>query len=404
MADDDAKKRAAVILLVGLGGLAVLGLRKRRADPVDDLPWEGLGDDEDGDGEDGEDGDLGVEVDPDHPLARTHPFVTPTSPIKLTTRERGWKNAWRPRGPRDYGHRPRAGTTPKRRSSATPTPSPRLPSSKQPWLPRLAPPSPDLPDIDLPSAPNSAACRITEYTIGGRFGNRQLCLTDSQLNTLKPDWELGCGAFACAYTRKGDPKNVVKFTSDPEDVAGMVANKHKHIAKVKAAYYLPGVASAENPNDGGGEYSHDADVYAMIVERLEDLTPAEDRVLRRFGVFDPLYNNFRNHYGVDQNPRRPDPKYNVPIRLHDNMVRAACPMATDDGGDECADFASGIIELHEWLGKRGFNWVDIHPGNIRRTKRGVWKVIDLGLSGKAPESIPVLQDMPELRALLKDLE
>ncbi len=381
MADEGTQRKAAVLLLLGLGGLAVIGLRRKKRDPIDDLPWEGVD----------EDDELGLVVEPGHPLGRQR-YRDPSDDKSRHPSERRRACAC----PVEPGSQPEVApwccgiehrSTP-RKTSKKPS------SGKQPHLPGMRSPTKSLPVPQLSPIPASGeVCKPSPFEIGKRVGGRRtLCLTRNQLATLQPDDDkIGCGAFACVYTRKGHRADVVKFTADPQDVAGLVANKHKNIAKVRAAYYLP-------------EASDNHEVYAMVVERLEPLEFVHEAVLRAF-PYERLDMNFGRHYGRNKESPDPDPTYQVPVELQDGIVRDVCRnFPTDEsGGKACASFAHGIVELHQFLGKRGFNWYDIHPGNIRLTKQGQWKVIDLGLSGKDPKGIPVLADMPDLRDLLEDL-
>lgn len=60
--------------------------------------------------------------------------------------------------------------------------------------------------------------------------------------------------------------------------------------------------------------------------------------------------------------------------------------------ESCERFYGEMVDTLEQLAKRGVNWFDIHHGNVGVDSKGVWKGLDLGVSGTgAAPDVPALK-------------
>lgn len=194
---------------------------------------------------------------------------------------------------------------------------------------------------------------------------RVVCLSRTQWETLRPGERLGCGSFGCAYERP-DGK-VVKITTDPSDIAALrAAQGHRRVVKLYDAFRLRVEGEP---------------VWAGIVERLYEPTPWIQRLARQAR---PMRGYLRDGY---ERSTYKGPRYRLP-RMYKQWFHAGlCGQfdPTQSPGERqsrrrCNAFVSDVIRVHEHLGRRGFNFFDVHPGNIGIAARGDWKFLDVGYS------------------------
>jgi hypothetical protein len=206
---------------------------------------------------------------------------------------------------------------------------------------------------------------------------REICLSHTQVRKLfgtvaKPPRLLGCGAFACAW-EKGKQR-VVKITADPDDViATEAAQGLKHVVKLYNAYELVNAAT-----DSRGDRD---DAYAMTVERVYPMrgemyqwAESVEAHSREFQVV------FEDHYGEGSDIEDADSSFEISKTQKDDWVDGICH---DEAESErkCRTFARSVVNTVEELGKRGIKAQDLHTGNVGVTKGGIWKILDLGMSG-----------------------
>ena len=189
-------------------------------------------------------------------------------------------------------------------------------------------------------------------------------LTVNQVKKLCPQRLLGCGSFACAYTSGRRKGSVVKFTMDPSDVAAFIAFKDKRVAKLRGAYKV-------GEND-----------YAIVTEKLRQLSNRDKETLWLDKMRDT-----RDTLDTRSRRRGPTKKFSNGERM--TFVRQCKSNA-------CRKFGNELLDLHERAAKKKINLFDFHAGNFGKDKRGNWKMLDLGVSGKEPKHVPVLNGLKKL--------
>lgn len=207
---------------------------------------------------------------------------------------------------------------------------------------------------------------LGKYHPSYKFGEYRVCLSPNQKKVLfkdKKGKKLGCGVFACAYGTSSRTK-VVKFTRDSEDVAALLeAQKLDVVPKVYETYKL---------RDGGHAINTDEEtpVYALVVERLKQIPPAERIELD------------------EQLPMIPDVVGGY--ESIDNYCAFNSKIACET--------AKAAIKLKE----AGIAWEDVHSGNIGLDKNGNVKVLDLGVTGTQLKEQPkILAGLTGARRLQK---
>lgn len=214
------------------------------------------------------------------------------------------------------------------------------------------------------------------------------CMTQSQWSTLQPGERLGCGSFGCAYERPDG--RVVKVTTDPSDIAALRAGQgHKRVVKLFAAYKLP-------------SDERNRKFYAAITERLRRPSPqieqyaATMRNEKRF---------LRDNFDVARASNGELPfgaKYIMRQHYRESLRKSVCG-AFPHSSKSCRRFVSDVIRVHEHLGRRGFNFFDVHPHNIGADRLGTWKFLDVGYSSDGPvntKKVPVLRGVTARRRFL----
>lgn len=188
-----------------------------------------------------------------------------------------------------------------------------------------------------------------------KASSRDYCLTDTQRDELfngRPTTEfrkIGCGAAACAYNAP-KPDRVVKFTTDPADVASLIqAQDSPHVVRVYDAYTLKPPA----PSPPGKPRTKP--IYAVVAEKVK-LLPRTQQTVKGVGLADK---------GLNRNLD----------------IVTGCK-----GNKLCEE----IYMAHESILAQGVFWSDIHDGNIGRDRKGTLKVLDLGFTSAELREQPVL--------------
>lgn len=222
----------------------------------------------------------------------------------------------------------------------------------------------------------------TGQSMSSRPGYRY-CMSKSQWAKLQPGVRLGCGSFGCAYERPDG--TVLKVTTDPSDIAALKAGQgHKRIVRMDEAYRLtPRYQKGEAPSD-------EPLFYAAVVQRVD-----RQRVP---GPVQCFIHGARTHKHLlreayEGSMYKGNRQYRVPPVFKREFTDGVCK--SRKGGSEykpCVAFARDVIRVHEHLGKRGFNFFDVHPGNIGVDAKGTWKFLDVGYSSdtKRPKGTRVL--------------
>lgn len=208
----------------------------------------------------------------------------------------------------------------------------------------------------------------------------EVCLTPTQVKHFfksragveKAD-RLGCGTFACAW-KVGD--KAVKITTDGDDVEAIKnAQDLKHVVKFFDARELP--------ESGENESGDTVPVYAM---RVELLSPIDEAMAQAVAELPNFYKPFYDYFGGEIGS--PDESYALPQNYKDAAL-SSCDWLGDDDAEQgaCKKFVREITDTVEALGKKGINAYDLHEGNFGVDKKGVWKLLDIGISGggQAPD-------------------
>ena len=252
---------------------------------------------------------------------------------------------------------------------------------------------------------------------GAKFGNVEVCLTPTQMQTLfkgQRPTEIACGTRACVFKPKGARTRLVKLTVDESDVGSLLdLQKSNLVPKVYRAFKLRGTTF--QPIDparrsSAANYTYDgASVYAIEVERLqtfeEKLAPLKAACEKFERAAHDVSEDLKKHLRVvdvtatvfeapsDEAIRRAGvPAALAPqVKVQREALReyercreryyAAEAAVTDQMG-----------KLKQALDtKHGFYWSDDHVGNIGFDKTGRMKMIDAGFSAKpAPADLPQL--------------
>lgn len=167
------------------------------------------------------------------------------------------------------------------------------------------------------------------------------------------------GAFARVWL---DGDAAVKVTRDESDVAGLLDTQDiQHVVRVRDAWKLQ-----DSAIDATGR---PVDVFAVRMERLGSLPEAQSewlswmprRLLTEQGGYD-----FAKRKLADK-----------------------CGLAK--AGDECQKFTSDVVDTFAELNRRGISWRDAHVKNVGVDRAGVWKIVDLGASGKGlSKKLPII--------------
>lgn len=204
-------------------------------------------------------------------------------------------------------------------------------------------------------------------------------LTATQCKALKPDAKaLGCGVYGCAYPQRGSGK-VVKFTRDPEDVAGMKAMQDSGDAvKMYEAYRLRGVK-------GPGGRTLGKPVYAVVVERLKPLGYEDafyiDQVFGAVAKSNAVI-GIRSKPSKGSKNLAPDALLALPGAKAN--IEAGCKyfVSKTRGArlDRCLKVANRALEITRAAAQHGLWFTDSHSGNFGYNKAGKIIASDLGLT------------------------
>lgn len=207
-------------------------------------------------------------------------------------------------------------------------------------------------------------------------------LTESQAESFCVNEKIGCGEYACAYTKADAPDRIVKFTRDPHDViAFQMADGIGSPKLWKPPRHL-GVT-------GGG---WDSPVWALEVDRVDELewkdrffarqlvnplkfeaAKNQDRAETRLAAVEQEFTRMRQECADTQN--MPDPLSNS----KHNYSWAEVDAFKEDQKPFCRAFVSNLQKPVLALWKRGINVFDLHSGNIGRNPRtGEYVILDLG--------------------------
>jgi hypothetical protein len=196
---------------------------------------------------------------------------------------------------------------------------------------------------------------------------RVICPTEAQEEFIDAQRRIACGVFACAYERS-DGK-VAKVTQDPTDIYNLqVGQEHPHVVKLYDAREIP------NQHDPEHKF------YVAITEKLEQPPWEMQAALRRMRpalkILDRAWE--KHSHGS---------KYRVEEDDRERFIDGTC----GNGGPlECRRLAEGVVELHEFYGRKGIRMLDLHPGNFGVDATGKWKVLDVGFSKTRTPKVPVL--------------
>jgi hypothetical protein len=213
---------------------------------------------------------------------------------------------------------------------------------------------------------------------GGKYS---VCITANQHRTLFGDTPavepkpLGCGVFACAYPT-ADPGKVVKITRDETDVAALQSTQGvPGVPQLFAAYKLnsyarwlgrsPTPPSRYDANaylrpPSRNERPRKPEPFGLVMERLATLDAAgRRRWTRRLECM-------QRHFSANMDKR--------------TTVLACCPLKPKRDRFACMRAGVQLHETYERIREYGIDVIDIHSGNVGRTARGRWAILDLGLS------------------------
>ena len=207
-------------------------------------------------------------------------------------------------------------------------------------------------------------------------------LTANQCKTLKPSPKaIGCGVYGCAYPQQGSDR-VVKFTRDPEDVAGMKAMQDSGDAvKLYDSYRLRGVK-------GPGGRTLGKPVYAVIVERLKPLGYEDafyiDQVFGLVAKSNAVVGirSRTKTKAKTQKSLAPDVLLALPGAKAN--IEAGCRyfVSKTRGArlDRCLKVANRALEITQSAARHGLWFTDTHAGNFGYNKSGKIIASDLGLT------------------------
>jgi hypothetical protein len=219
--------------------------------------------------------------------------------------------------------------------------------------------------------PRPDGCVIVERAgkdVGPGSGPYNICLNEHQARTLFGTGQrklLGCGAWACAWTKGG--RRIVKITRDPEDIAGLQLGQGlRHVVKVDKIFRLKDAARDRRT---GAPVT----VYAVVAEQLR---PVHKQMGRwTVSTLCPVKISLRIDVTRSRAPRKLFEVSDVTRK----KLRTAC--ARGEGNvAACTKFGTELLDTFQALYRRGVDWQDIHDENVMQDKRGTWKVVDLGLS------------------------
>lgn len=217
--------------------------------------------------------------------------------------------------------------------------------------------------LPLPGGSFEPPCVATPR-IGRRHGLRpnnpyKVCLTPRVMEGLwGPNWrtykpeKLGCGVFACAWTRRGKRGKpmVVKITNDPADVTAYkkaTAAGVTHIPTLYRAVRIGTRTTSHHP------------VWGLVVEKVRGESELPHGVA---GKVDCIQSAVRYGYGK-------------PSACCDSFAKGT------PGARMCRSMVEQMPSVLRQLNRLGISTQDVHSGNIGLGTGGKWKVIDLGLSG-----------------------
>lgn len=198
---------------------------------------------------------------------------------------------------------------------------------------------------------------------GADDGRYAICITPTQNQRLfssKKPKKIGCGAFACAYEKPGEPDRVVKITSDATDIEALrKLQKTKTVAKVHNIWRLA------SPVFWEGIPVYGKHIYAVEVERLKPIDTKT--ALATMCIQNRMF-------------RKEMPKAEAV---------ASCCTSNDTG---CARTGNALYDIAAEMKRHGVDWRDMHPGNIGRDAQGNLKVLDVGLTKHQvrPETVVAL--------------
>jgi hypothetical protein len=210
-------------------------------------------------------------------------------------------------------------------------------------------------------------------------------LTKSQCDALRAVRPIGgsedsaCGTHACAYETQ-DPRWLVKFTDDWQDVRGLMAAGNKGLTPdVRGIYRLTGQKRGKKA------------VYAIEVERVEPLSKKEELLINEVLFLRLGLTAFNIADRSDPRSGAPLPfkiepqtRADVPrtCRFIADAAKARGKPGFDDAAasaSECADLIRRALDITEALGREGVFLTDNHAGNWGK-KNGRLIAIDLGRS------------------------
>lgn len=225
--------------------------------------------------------------------------------------------------------------------------------------------------------------------------SKKMALTAHQCRTLKPTGKpLGCGVYGCAYEQAGTDR-VIKFTSDPEDVAALqMMDKSGDSVRLYAGYRIAGLKTNR-------KFGKPRPVYAVVVQKVTPLSQEDafyvDHV---FGLV------ARSNAVVGLQPTKMKTKGRTkpPVLLvlpgAKANIKAGCEYFTGrtKGTDKkrCLKVANRVLNIARNASKKGLWFHDSHSGNFGYAN-GKIVASDLGLTyakfDKPPVSLRGLNQM-----------
>jgi hypothetical protein len=225
---------------------------------------------------------------------------------------------------------------------------------------------------------SKSACPIVGF--GEKFKHARL--TESQCKALKPDTKaIGCGVYGCAYPQRGSNK-VVKFTADPEDVAGMkVMQDSGDSVKLYEAYRLRGVK-------GPGDRTLPKPVYAVVVEKVKPLNYEDafyiDQVFGIVARSNAVVGILSKGQSKSSKKRTAAPEVLLALPGAKANIETGCKyfVSRTRGANlnRCLKVALRALDITRNAAQHGMWFTDSHSGNFGYGKGGKIIVSDLGLT------------------------
>jgi len=208
-----------------------------------------------------------------------------------------------------------------------------------------------------PPADATEKC-IVKMRTGAGPGTRRMALDRETCEIIKPGELIGCGLSACAYTRRGYPKQIVKFDWREGDLA--IAQDPKLRGLVPRVRKIVKIARPPIDRLSGG-YEDADDFFAVVVTRATKLTEDETDYLR-------LFTDYVNN--KDARDLLPTIREKAPAVCENVNRKYGTPEA-------CNRIVGEWMTLMERIEAAGYYPGDLHAANVARVG-GKLVAIDVG--------------------------